>query len=277
MKSLLKRSFSALAIVVLLVGGLLLHPAVYYAVAVFSMMATLVEYYRLNVSGGRYVKEKVCIYVLAVLVFTVTMLTVEFGISTKWLSLAVFPVLICQGFMLIDCRKDFDLNMHIFFPLLYVVLPFTLSILLMYPQGEFDGKLLLAIYIIAWLNDVGAYLFGMAFGQRPGSKKLAPEISPKKSWIGVAGGTLNSFAAAWLIWRFAPIEWIPLVHWMGIAAVISVFGVCGDLFESLIKRHSSVKDASNFIPGHGGMLDRFDDILFVVPAVAAYLKLFELI
>lgn len=277
MKSLLKRTLSAIAIAVLLVGALLLSPWIYAPLAIFAMIATIVEYYKLNVPGHRYVKEKACIYFLAVAVFAVTLLVHEFGISPKWLFVTVFQVLICQAFMLIDCRKDFDLNMHIFFPLLYIVLPFALSILLVYPQGVFDGKLLLAIYVIAWINDVGAYVFGMSFGQRPNSKKLAPEISPKKSWIGVVGGTLNSFAAAWLICKFAPIGWIPLCHWMGIAAVISIFGVCGDLFESLVKRHSSVKDASNFIPGHGGMLDRFDDILFVVPAVAAYLKLFELI
>lgn len=277
MKSLLKRTLSATAIVVLLVGGLLISPWIYAPLAIFAMISTIVEYYKLNVRGQRYVKEKACIYFLAIVAFVVTLLIHEFGISPKWLFATVFPILICQGFMLIDCRKDFDLNMHIFFPLMYLILPFTLSVILMYPRGEFDGILLLSIYIIAWLNDVGAYIFGMSFGQRPGSKKLAPEISPKKSWIGVVGGTITSFAAALGIWKFIGADYFPLIHWMAIAALISLFGVCGDLFESLIKRHSSVKDASNFIPGHGGMLDRFDDILFVIPAVVAYLKLFELI
>jgi len=277
MKSLLQRTLSATAIVVLLVGGLLICPWGYAALALFAMLAIMVEYYRLNVPGKRYSKEMFCMYVAATILFAVTFLVSMEILTIRWLFLAIFPLLCCKCFMLGDCKKDFDLNMHIFFPLVYVALPIALSVLLVFPNGEFNGVLLLSVYAIAWLNDVGAYIFGMSFGQRPDSKKLAPELSPKKSWIGVAGGTFFSFATGALVWWLVGSDLLPFAHWMGLSALISFFGVCGDLFESLIKRHSSVKDASNFIPGHGGMLDRFDDILFVVPAVTAYLKLFELI
>lgn len=277
MKPLFKRTLSAAAILALLLGGLLVSPWIYAAVAAFAMLSMIVEYFKLNVSGPRYSREKACIYVSATLLFCVAFFILKSGIGVKWLLSAIFPLLICQCFMLSDCRKDFDLNMHIFFPLIYIAAPICLSVPLVFPRGEFNGTLLLAIYAIAWLNDVGAYIVGMSFGQRPDSLKLAPELSPKKSWAGVAGGTVFSFATAALAWKLFGAQFFPFVHWMVIAALISVFGVCGDLFESLIKRHSSVKDSSNFIPGHGGMLDRFDDILFVIPAVTVYVKLFELV
>jgi len=277
MNSLLKRSLSAVGIALCMGVGLLISPWLYVPFALFAMCAMMYEYFNLNVHGKRYRKEKACIYLAALTLFAVAIINVLTDIGFRWVFLAVFPVLLCQMFMLFDCHKDLDLNVHIFFPLIYIALPVFLSIFLVLPGGEFNRWLLISVIMIAWLNDIGAYIFGMSFGQRPNSKKLAPHLSPKKSWIGVVGGTLFSFAAAWLSWKLFGSELFPLLHWMAIALLISIFGVCGDLFESLIKRHSSVKDASNFIPGHGGMLDRFDDILFVIPAVVAYLKLFELI
>jgi phosphatidate cytidylyltransferase len=131
------------------------------------------------------------------------------------------------------------------------------------------------VIVLLWLNDIGAYAVGMSLGQRPDSRKLFPALSPKKSWIGVVGGTLFTLLGAWGVSATFGAQVLPLVHWLALALIVSVFGVFGDLFESLIKRHAQVKDAGHFIPGHGGLLDRFDDVLFVLPLAALYLLLVE--
>ena len=140
----------------------------------------------------------------------------------------------------------------------------------------FNGNFLLSLFIMLWSCDVGAYCIGTVFGQKKTSRKLFPSVSPKKSWAGVFGGFLCTILAAYLVSSFFG-DVISLVHWMAIALFVSTIGVLGDLFESLIKRHSGVKDSGNIIPGHGGMLDRYDDILFLLPVISAYLKLFNVI
>ena len=144
-------------------------------------------------------------------------------------------------------------------------------------KGEtFDGTLMLAFFIVIWASDTGAYCFGMLFGQKLWPAKLCPAISPKKSWAGAVGGMVASLLAAYIL---KLVGWLPysLVHVLILAAVMNVLGVFGDLFESLWKRQAGVKDSGNLLPGHGGLLDRFDSSLFAMPAGYVYLLLNGLI
>jgi len=136
--------------------------------------------------------------------------------------------------------------------------------------------MLLSFFILIWVCDVGAYCLGTAFGQKPDSKKLAPKISPKKSWWGFWSAVISGIAAATGLHY---LTWLPfsLLHCIAIGLVISVGGVCGDLVESMWKRHFDVKDSGNCIPGHGGMLDRFDSALIAIPLACIYLSFFGLI
>jgi len=104
-----------------------------------------------------------------------------------------------------------------------------------------------------------------------GRHKLFPRISPKKSWEGLVGGTLLTLLAA--IWMDRVMAILEISDWVILALVVSVFGIFGDLTESLIKRNASAKDSGILIPGHGGILDRFDSLLFVLPAAFIYLIL----
>ena len=105
--------------------------------------------------------------------------------------------------------------------------------------------------------------------------KLCPALSPHKSWAGVAGAVLFALVSAVLgslVYGWLHVEAMTLIQWLGLALVVAVAGIFGDLFESLIKRHFGVKDSSHFIPGHGGVLDRFDDLFFAFPASVLYLS-----
>ena len=156
----------------------------------------------------------------------------------------------------------------------YIALPFALLPLLSISYDEETGNLAynwiypLALFIFLWVNDTFAYLCGCSL-QRFVPYKLFPRISPKKSWIGSIGGGLFTLLAAVLVWLWQP-ETMPLNYWLGFALVVIVFGTWGDLVESLIKRQLGVKDSGHILPGHGGMLDRFDSALLAIPASIIY-------
>jgi phosphatidate cytidylyltransferase len=150
-------------------------------------------------------------------------------------------------------------------PLFYVALP--LSLLLYMPiigREEWNPWVLIAYISIVWANDVFAYLFGIAFGRH----RLFERLSPKKSWEGFFGGVAGAVVAALVVARLlgdAPMAWC------GLAVVTVVTAVLGDLAESMFKRAAEVKDSGNLIPGHGGVLDRFDALLLSAPFVFVYM------
>lgn len=157
---------------------------------------------------------------------------------------------------------------------LYIAVPFALLPLLSIVYDAETGTLAynwifpLALFIFLWVNDTFAYLCGCSL-QRYIPFKLFPRISPKKSWIGSIGGGLFTLVAAIIIWKWQP-DTMPLQRWLGFALVVIFFGTWGDLVESLVKRQFSIKDSGHILPGHGGMLDRFDSALLAIPASVIY-------
>ena len=121
------------------------------------------------------------------------------------------------------------------------------------------------IFVLIWINDITAYLVGITIGRH----RLFERISPKKSWEGTLGGTLFTLTAA--VWMDNLTHALSQRHWLVLAVIVSVFGVLGDLFESMFKRKADLKDSGKIIPGHGGILDRLDSMLFVAPVAFAYL------
>ena len=129
----------------------------------------------------------------------------------------------------------------------------------------------LSLFIFLWSSDTGAYCFGSLFGKH----RLFPRISPKKSWEGSIGGAVVAIVASQIIATFIPYteqltQLSSRLAWGGLAAIIVIFGTWGDLVESLLKRKLGIKDSGNIIPGHGGMLDRFDSSLMAIPAAVVY-------
>jgi phosphatidate cytidylyltransferase len=135
--------------------------------------------------------------------------------------------------------------------------------------------LMLSLFILIWINDSGAYIVGSLMSKRKGGNhKMFPRVSPAKSWEGLIGGFIFDLAAGYVFYRLGWTVGIcltatPLLDSLIFALTIGIFGTLGDLIESLFKRTIGVKDSGRFLPGHGGVLDRFDSLLLAVPV--AYL------
>ena len=159
---------------------------------------------------------------------------------------------------------------------MYVVLPFSLLNMLAFraaPEGiMYVYTLPLSVFVFLWVNDTGAYCCGSLFGKH----KLFPRVSPGKSWEGSIGGGIFVLVAAALVWYLTDVydmnpTGMGMWEWMGLGLTVVVFGTWGDLVESLFKRTLGIKDSGNILPGHGGMLDRFDSSLLAIPAAVVYL------
>lgn len=153
--------------------------------------------------------------------------------------------------------------------LLYVALPIALLMLVGGSTGEWEPARVLVVIFTVWINDIFAYLVGCSIGKH----KMCPAISPKKSWEGLFGGLL--FAVAFAMAAGYMMEG-NIYLWGGLGLTVALAGVAGDLLESKIKRECGVKDSGNLIPGHGGMLDRFDALLIAAPVAYVYMMIFGL-
>ncbi len=154
--------------------------------------------------------------------------------------------------------------------LIYVALPFSLLNYITTYSVSYSYQLLFGIFFIVWSSDSGAYLAGSAFGKH----KLFLRVSPGKTWEGSIGGAIASYFVAYLIssWFTS----ISMIDWMVLATIIVIIGTLGDLVKSLLKRSVNVKDSGNILPGHGGILDRFDSLIMATPFVFIYLYLIKL-
>ncbi len=168
---------------------------------------------------------------------------------------------------------------------MYIALPFSLLNVLAFtasPEGLvlFNPILPLSVFIFLWMNDTGAYCIGSLLGRH----KLFPRISPGKSWEGSIGGAVVVLAVAYLLYVFDSGQlsyladagfrssgMLTIEQWLGLGLVVVIFGTWGDLVESLFKRTLGIKDSGSILPGHGGMLDRFDSALLAIPAAVIYL------
>jgi len=158
---------------------------------------------------------------------------------------------------------------YTFVGFIYVTAPFCFfySLGFLANPMNYSFHLPLAFLLMLWANDTGAYLFGVKFGKT----RLFERHSPKKSWEGFFGGMFTSVVVSWLIsMQFTEMR---ALTWAGMAVLIVCFGTLGDLVESMLKRSLNAKDSGTILPGHGGLLDRFDGLLLAAPVVYVYLYL----
>ena len=271
MNSTVKRSITGVLLIAVMVGCLFAGKFFFGAMMAFILASMQHEFYRMTM-GSEFPKSRIAAICAGLAVFSIVFLIEAYGVSPRYLVLAFIPFFfLVVNSLYVKDKDEFWMFSHLSAGLLYIVFPLSLTNLLVFRGGVFDGLLLLCFFIIIWSSDVGAFVFGMAFGQKYG-RKLFPSVSPKKSWIGFWGGLATAVLSA-VAMCFCGWLRMPLVHGIILSVIMNVTGVYGDLFESQWKRCYDLKDSGNMVPGHGGMLDRFDSALLAIPSGIIYLLL----
>lgn len=260
------RAITGFFFIVILIGAVLLGPYVF--VSLFSLIATccVYEFYRMvhteNTQPLLFIGVGVAAVGLALVGSTLLYLlpysVLPFGI------VAVLLLYIAALFRKMAHPVQ-DVAYSIF-GLMYAAVPFIFFMELGFLENTYNAYVPLGFLILLWTNDTGAYLAGKSLGRR----KLFERISPNKTWEGFIGGVLMAVITGIILSRYFGV--FPLWSWVCIALIIGIFGTFGDLVESMLKRNIGVKDSGNILPGHGGLLDRFDGLLMAAPLVYLFLK-----
>ena len=278
MKNLIVRTLSGIGFLAIMIGALLWCRFSFAVLMLWIMGMMMYEFFRMTM-GKSYLFSRLLAITAAYTLFILTFLFKSYDIPGKMVILSIIPIFIVMiDSLYVKDKTEFGKFANLYTAILYIAVPMSLTNFAVFDsQGNYSGLLLLCFFAIIWGSDVGAYVFGCTLGQRYG-KKLFPEISPKKSWIGFWGGFLMAIATAIVLHRtgFLP-ESYRLVNCIVLAVLMNISGVYGDLVESQWKRHYALKDSGNLIPGHGGMLDRFDSALFAIPVGVIYLMVHNIL
>ena len=260
MKELLRRLLTGAVYVILLLSAVFLSSDAFDFLFMVFGLACLYEFKRLVLLRGYYIfiaylalwwtfiyllNDKLLINILMFLTITVNFVLLYYLFSKK--------------------VKAFSAAQKFIIGLFYIGGGCIFLTMIPYKDNAFAKYLIMGIFILIWVNDSFAYLVGKSIGRT----KLFPAVSPKKTWEGTIGGFVFTLGAAYIMALYEPI--VNPVQWMILAAVIVITGSMGDLIESKLKRGAGVKDSGAILPGHGGMLDRLDSLVFAAPF--AYLTL----
>lgn len=272
MKKLITRTLTGFVLVSVMLTAILASPYSYAILFLLVLIGGLTEFNSLFKQSP--VKpNKALSYTISVLLFLATFFVAQGKLDTRYFF-GLFPLFLVVMAAELYRKKEKPLeNIAVtLFSVLYLAVPLALINFLVYPEliseNTYAPKLLVAVFALIWIYDSGAYLFGVSFGKH----RLFERISPKKSWEGAVGGTFTALIAAYFIAGFIPE--IKLIHWMLISLLTVVSSTYGDLTESMLKRYFGIKDSGHILPGHGGVLDRFDSLFFAAPVIVMYLKLF---
>ena len=276
MKNFIVRTISSVGFVAVMLAALLTNKYMFGGIMLVSLVIMMREFLKMT-CGTNYWFSQILSILAGATLFTLTYLFKGFEYPGRLVVLAIVPVFILMiNSLYVKDKSRFDKFSNLYAVLIYIAVPWSLlNFAVFNAEGEFSGILLLCFFAIIWATDVGAYLFGITLGQKYG-KKLFPSISPKKSWIGFWGGVFTSILVAVVLNKVGLFAF-DMLHCVIMAALLCVAGVYGDLIESQWKRHYEVKDSGNLIPGHGGLLDRFDSALVAVPVGIIYLAVINLL
>lgn len=262
MRHLLKRSLSGIIYVILFISAILLSKESYIVLTTIFGFLCIWEFNKMVAlkNYAAYIFYAFVLFLMiqrqesyaTVLVLAITLLSSLF---------LMYQLLAKKQITFTNDRAKLGVTIR------YVI--FSICFLVLLPldnQGNFHPYLMICVLSIIWINDSFAFLVGKNFGKR----KLFPSVSPKKTVEGFLGGLTFSLLAALFISKFN-LEFT-MINWLVIGVIISTIGTLGDLVESKFKRQANIKDSGNIMPGHGGILDRLDSLLFAAPFVYLYIN-----
>ena len=273
-----KRTLSGAVYVAVVIVSILYHEMLFLALSMSLAILAVREYNQLT--HPRCTMDLFSELSAVFCIFPCTIALMYHSYWSPWVLLTLlFPVIILIA-ELWDQEGNPILNWgHFLVGQIMVALPFALMNVL----NHMDKWLLLAVFVLIWVNDSGAYCIGVLTAKKMpgGNHKMFPRVSPKKSWEGLFGGLACTIGAAFILNRFG---WFNTITKEGyelliagtFAFIVSGFGTLGDLMESLFKRTIGVKDSGKFLPGHGGVLDRFDSILLAAPMTLLFVLMLTL-
>ena len=275
MNETLKRSLSGAVYIFLLVASILFSTESFFILFGIFLLITVVEFCDLVQIN------KIIPILLAGAIYFLFYLT-NFKQEIAFLSKpAIIPTLValsvtllvfikCVVFLFDEKRTQVDSISKYIYLIGYIILPFIFITKIPFGVKGYNPKIIISIFILIWTNDTFAYIVGKSIGKR----KLFERISPKKTIEGFIGGVIFAVIASYIISKYyIEVKEGATFIWIVIALIVGVFGTIGDLIESKFKRVAGVKDSGIIMPGHGGILDRFDSVIFVAPIVFLFYQI----
>ncbi|MFP9099212.1 phosphatidate cytidylyltransferase [Flavobacterium sp. RHBU_24] len=266
MSETLTRLLSGIVYIALLLAATLLSPISFKILFGFFLIVSVIEFCKLLFLDN---KVPLLIAVAGILLFSIY-ITDDFYTN---LLLNIAALVISLGLLSNLFKKEpsapKDKTSKLVQLLGYVIIPFLLIIKLPFLTGDYNPYVIIGMFVLIWANDTFAYIVGKSIGKT----KLFERISPKKTVEGFIGGVVFTVAGAYILGLYY--TFLTPLQWMVFAAILSVFGTLGDLVESKLKRTSGVKDSGSIMPGHGGILDRLDSVLFAIPFLFLYYQILE--
>jgi phosphatidate cytidylyltransferase len=268
------RTVTGLSMAFILLAGLFFNEWIFAGLFFMVTALGIMEFYSI-VSIENSQPQKLYGLISGVLLYSVIVIFHYSSISVlhiEWVLLPFFlpiPIFFIPFIIEIYRKKPEPLKNIAFtiLPVFYIALPLALLNAMNEKTAvHFLGfpAFLTGYFILTWTYDTGAYIYGRQFGKT----KLFERISPKKTWEGTLGGCGVAMLAAFVLYLF--VKEIHLVDWFALALMVIIFSSFGDLVESLIKRNLNIKDSGSILPGHGGILDRFDSVFIAAPFIFLY-------
>ncbi len=275
-KTLGTRATTATIFAIVMIAGIYIHPILFFLLFGLILCIGLKELFELTFSKDqkslhdyRFIGIGLCL--IPFLYLCVQKSGLISLPENQYIWLCIFSIPVFMAFLIELLGKEmqqFSRVSVVALGIAYLVLPVTLVCDLVLNKTGFHPNIIMGLLCLIWINDTGAYFAGSAFGKT----KLYESISPGKTWEGSIGGALTTIAIAWLFPKIFG-EFTSL-QWMILGVIAMIFGTLGDLTESMLKRNHDVKDSGTLMPGHGGILDRFDAFIFLIPFAYLYIRLF---
>lgn len=270
MSNLTQRIITAVIGASLVIAAILYHEATFLALLILISTLGTLEFYKLAKNDG-VMPQVIPGVLMAVIPLATPLLAASTGISLNLLPLLIaLPYIVFIRELYTASSKPFTNIGYTFLGVLYIALPIFLFYLYSFQGNDPDHyhpQNILGFLFILWASDTGAYFAGRFLGKH----KLFERLSPKKTWEGFFGGLLLALTVAWIISMYY--TQFSRSTWLAIGLIIVITGALGDLVESMFKRSIAIKDSGHLLPGHGGILDRFDGLFISAPFVFVYLLL----